>query len=108
MKGSPPLKQAARFGRRGLRRRVHQIAVGRHDHEDRVGPVCEQDRGSEQPTPVEGAECAPRCAAGAAILEEDPPPFLAFAGSSGAANDKCIVDRPLGRVQCKHSRSRRK
>src|SRR5271165_5418437 len=31
-------------------------AAGRHDHEDRVGPICEQDDGSEQPTPVEGAE----------------------------------------------------
>ena len=37
-------------------RRVHQTAVGRHDHEDRVGPVCEQDHGSQQRTPIEGAE----------------------------------------------------
>jgi hypothetical protein len=31
-------------------------SFGWHDHEDRVGPICEQDHGSEQPTPVEGAE----------------------------------------------------
>src|SRR5208282_2596206 len=31
-------------------------AAGWHDHEDRVGPICEQDEGSEQPTPVECAE----------------------------------------------------
>ena len=30
--------------------------VGWHDHEDRLRPICEQDDGSEQPTPLEGAE----------------------------------------------------
>src|SRR5262249_4447919 len=53
----PPLpNQAARFGGGSLRRRVHETAVGRHDHENRVGPICEQDHGTEQPTPIEAAE----------------------------------------------------
>ena len=56
MKNAPPPDHAARFGRGGLYRRVHQTAVSRHDHEDCLGPICEQDHGSEQPTPVEGAE----------------------------------------------------
>ena len=56
MKNAPPPDHAARFGRGGLCRRVHQTAVGRHDHEYCVGPICEQDHGSKQPTPVEGAE----------------------------------------------------
>jgi hypothetical protein len=56
MKSTPALEHAARFGRGGLRRRVHETPVGRHDDEDRVRPICEQDDGSEQPTPVEGAD----------------------------------------------------
>jgi len=56
MENTPPPDHATRFGRGGLRRCVHQAAVGRHDHEDRVGPICEQDHGSQQPMPVEGAE----------------------------------------------------
>jgi hypothetical protein len=56
MKSTPSLEHAARFSRGGLRRRVHETPVDRHDHEDRVRPICQQDEGSEQPTPVEGAQ----------------------------------------------------
>ena len=56
MERPPPLDQLARFRRGGLRWRVHELPVGRHDHEDRVGPISEQDDGSKQPTPVEGAQ----------------------------------------------------
>ena len=56
MKNAPPLNHAARFGRRGAGWRVHPAVVGRHDHEDRVGPIREQDDGSEEPAPFEGAE----------------------------------------------------
>ena len=53
----PPLpNHAARFGGGRLRRRVHEMTIGRHDKEDRVGPICEQDQGPEQPAPFEGAE----------------------------------------------------
>src|SRR5262244_1731088 len=54
---NPPLpNHAARFGGGSLRRRVHEMTIGRHDKEDRVGPICEQGDGPEQPTPFEGAE----------------------------------------------------
>src|SRR5215467_212568 len=56
VKHAPPPDHAACFSRGGARRRVHQTAVGWHDHEDRVGPIYKQDDGSEQPTPLEGAE----------------------------------------------------
>src|SRR5712691_2584977 len=56
MESAPLLEHAATFGRGALRRSVHETAVDRHDHEDRVRPICEQDDGSEQPTPVEGAK----------------------------------------------------
>ena len=46
MKSAPPLKHPLRFSRGGLRRRVHETAVGRRDHEDRVRPICQQDEGS--------------------------------------------------------------
>ena len=48
--------QAARFSRGTARRRVHQAAIGRHDHEDRVGPIYQQDGASEQPSLLKGAE----------------------------------------------------
>ena len=56
MKETPPSDHAARFSRGGARRRIHQAAIDRHDHNDRVGPIYEQDGGSEQPTPLEGGE----------------------------------------------------
>src|ERR1700736_6084138 len=56
MENTPLLEHAARFGRGGLWRRVHETVVRRRDHEQRVRPICEQDDGAEQPTPVEGAE----------------------------------------------------
>ena len=31
----------------------HQTPVGPHDHEDGVGPICEQEHGSKQSTPVD-------------------------------------------------------
>ena len=49
MKNAPSPNRAARFGRRGLRRRARQTAVGRHHHENRIGPICEQDHDAEQP-----------------------------------------------------------
>ena len=55
MESAPPLEHAARFGRGGLRRRVmRRLLVGKI--KDRVGPICQQDDGSEQPTPVKAAE----------------------------------------------------
>src|SRR5215831_11948654 len=56
MENAPPPNHAARFSRGTARRCVHQTAIDRHDHGDRVGPTCEQDRGAEQPTQVEGTE----------------------------------------------------
>ena len=56
MENAPPPNHAARFSRGTARRCVHQAAIGRHDHEDRVGPIYQQDAGSEQPTPLEAAE----------------------------------------------------
>jgi hypothetical protein len=56
MENAPPPDHTPRFSRGGARRRVYQAVVGWHDHDDRVGPICEQDEGSEQPTPLEGAE----------------------------------------------------
>ena len=56
MKNTPPPDHASCFSRRGTRRCVHQAVIGRHDHDDRVGPIYEQDHGAEQPTPFEGAE----------------------------------------------------
>jgi hypothetical protein len=56
MENAPSPDHAARFGRSSLRRRIHELPVGRHDYEYRVGPICEQDDGPEQPTPFEGAE----------------------------------------------------
>src|SRR5215831_10651805 len=56
VKHAPPPDHAACFSRGGARRRVHQAAVGWRDHEDRVGPIYEQDDGSEQPSPLEAAE----------------------------------------------------
>jgi hypothetical protein len=53
VEGAPPLEQAARISRGGLRQRVHEPPVGRHDHEHRVGPICEQEEGAQQPSPVE-------------------------------------------------------
>jgi len=44
------------FSRGSLRRRIHETTVCRHDHVDRVRPICEQDDGTKQPTPLEGAE----------------------------------------------------
>ena len=35
---------------------LDQAAIGRHNHDDRVGLICEQDDGSEQPAPLESAE----------------------------------------------------
>ena len=35
---------------------LDQAAIGRHNHEDRVWLICEQDDGSEQPAPLESAE----------------------------------------------------
>src|SRR6516164_11602975 len=52
----PTAQSAARFGRGGAGWRVHQAVVGRHDYKDRVGPICEQDDGSEQPAQLESAE----------------------------------------------------
>src|SRR6516165_42500 len=43
-------------GRGVFRRRVHQTPVGWHDHVDRIRPICEQNDGSKEPTPLEGAE----------------------------------------------------
>ena len=40
------------FSRGSLWRRIHQAAVGRHNYENRVGPICEQDHGTKQPTPL--------------------------------------------------------
>src|SRR5215471_19569262 len=37
MENAPPPDRAASFGRGGLRRRVYETAVGRHNHENRVG-----------------------------------------------------------------------
>src|SRR6516162_5414819 len=56
MQNAPPPDHAACLCGSILRRRVHQTAVGRHDHKDRVGPICEQDHGAEQPTPIEVIE----------------------------------------------------
>jgi hypothetical protein len=56
MEPAPLPNQAARFGGSGLRRRVHEMAVGRLDQENRVGPIYEQDDGPKQPAPFEGAE----------------------------------------------------
>ena len=56
VENAPPPDHAARLRGGGLRRRVHQAAVGRHDHKDRVRPICNQDRGSEQPASIEVAE----------------------------------------------------
>jgi hypothetical protein len=56
MENAPPPDYSTRFGRGGSWWRVHQAAVGRHDYKDRVGPICEQDDGSEQPAPLEDAE----------------------------------------------------
>jgi hypothetical protein len=56
MENAPPTNHAARFSRGTARRRVHQAAIDWHNHDDRVGPIYEQDRGAEQPTPLEGAE----------------------------------------------------
>ena len=44
------------YGCGGAGWRVHQAVVGRQDHEDRVGPIREQDDGSEQPAPLESAQ----------------------------------------------------
>ena len=55
MKNAPPPDHAARFSRGGAGWRI-QAVVGRHDHKDRVGPIREQDDGSEEPAPFEGAE----------------------------------------------------
>jgi hypothetical protein len=56
MKNAPPPDHAARFSRGTARRCVHQAAIGRHDHEDRVGPIYQQGGGSDQPSPLEVAE----------------------------------------------------
>ena len=56
MEKAPPLDHAARFSRGGSRGRVHKTLIGRHDHEHRVGPIYEQDQGSEQPPPFESSE----------------------------------------------------
>src|SRR5215472_5689902 len=56
VKNAPSPDHAACFSRGDARRRVHQAAVGWRDHEDCVGPIYKQDDGSEQPTPLEGAE----------------------------------------------------
>src|SRR5260370_24170229 len=56
MESAPPLKHTPRFSRGGLRWRVHETVVRRRDHEQRVRPICEQDYGSNQPTPISGAE----------------------------------------------------
>jgi len=58
MESTPPLEHAALFSPGGLRQRVHKTPVGPHDHEDRVGPICEQKDGYEQPTPIERALAA--------------------------------------------------
>jgi hypothetical protein len=58
MKNAPPTNHAAGFGRGGAGLRVHQAVVSRHDHEDRVGSIREQDDGFEQPAPPESAEKA--------------------------------------------------
>jgi hypothetical protein len=55
MENTPPPDHASCIGRDGLGRRVHETAVGRHNHEDRVGPICEQDQGTEEPTPIAGS-----------------------------------------------------
>src|SRR5215468_6310605 len=46
MENAPPPDHTACLGCYGLRRCIHETAVGWHDHEDRVGPICEQDRGT--------------------------------------------------------------
>ena len=51
---APAPNHAARFGRGGARWRLHQPAVGPRHYDDRVGPICEQDNGSEQPAPLAG------------------------------------------------------
>jgi hypothetical protein len=57
MESAPSFEHVARFSRGDLRRRVmRRLLVGMITHEDRVGPIREQDDGSEQPAPVEGAE----------------------------------------------------
>jgi hypothetical protein len=58
MQSAPSLEHAARFGRGRLGRRVHETPVGRHNHEARVRPICQQHDGFEQPAPVEGGEKA--------------------------------------------------
>jgi hypothetical protein len=58
MENAPPPNHAAGFSRGTARRCVHQAAIGRHHHEHRVGPIYEQNGGSEQPTPLEGAKKA--------------------------------------------------
>jgi hypothetical protein len=56
MESAPPLEHAALFSRGFFRRRVHETPVGRHHHVGRVRPICEQDDGSKQPTPIERAQ----------------------------------------------------
>ena len=56
MECAPPLEHAAGFSCGSLWRHGHEPPVGRHDHEDRVGPICEQDYGSKHPAPVEGTQ----------------------------------------------------
>jgi hypothetical protein len=45
-----------RVSRGGLRRRARQTAVDRHDREDRVRPIRQQDDAFARPTPVEGTQ----------------------------------------------------
>ena len=56
MDSAPPFDHEARFSRGSLHRRVHEMPVDRRDHEDCVGPICEQDDSSEYPAPVAGAQ----------------------------------------------------
>ncbi len=56
MKRSPPLKHAARFICGRVRRCFHETVVCRRNYEQCVRLICEQDDGSEQPTPVRRAE----------------------------------------------------
>jgi hypothetical protein len=56
MEDAPPIEHVTRLSHGGLRRRVHELSIGRHDYKDRAGPIREQDDGFKKPAPVESDE----------------------------------------------------